>query len=146
MIEILLHDSGYMAVIDDIDAPKVLMHKWYLYDYKRTYYAQNNHGVKMHALILNCPSNMVRHHKNGNGLDNRRSNLELRTNKQNTRERRVPTNNTTGCMGVKKLNTPTPRPYMARIGVDGTRIYLGTFDNLADAIAARKAAEVKYWK
>ena len=36
--------------------------------------------------------------------------------------------------------------YMAKIGIHSHQINLGTFPTLEEAIAARRAAELKYWK
>lgn len=142
MIEIHLRD-GYKAVIDDEDGPTVLKWRWYLYDYKRTFYAQSTDGTKMHELIIPIiPYGYVRHHKDGNGLNNRRSNLEIRTNLENLQEKKMYKNNKTGYPGVKQK----PTGFEAQISVMGTRKYLGIFCTFEEAKAARIAAEQKYRK
>lgn len=53
-------------------------------------------------------------------------------------------NNTSGTKGVcwhKGM-----KKWVARIGINRSRIHLGYFDNIEDAIATRKAAEEKYFK
>lgn len=52
--------------------------------------------------------------------------------------------NSSGVIGVSW--NKTAKKWYARIGVDGKRINLGKFDNLDDAIQARKEAEDKYCK
>ena len=55
----------------------------------------------------------------------------------------VATNNTSGYSGVnwvKQLNK-----WRARITVNHNEIHLGIFDNMQDAIRARKEAEIKYF-
>ena len=57
--------------------------------------------------------------------------------------RRVRNDSTTGISGV----TPTKSgKFVAVIKFEGKYHYLGVFSRLADAAAARKAAEEKYWK
>ena len=56
---------------------------------------------------------------------------------RNTRRQRHPDN------GVRRVSSGR---YVARISVDWRRIHLGTFDTLEQALAARKQAEIDYWK
>jgi hypothetical protein len=79
-------------------------------------------------------------HVNGNGLDNRLSNLRPATHSQNYYNARARVDNTTGVKGVHAhLNG-----YRASIAFDGKRVHLGTFKTVAEATAARHAAEQKY--
>lgn len=99
--------------------------------------------VRMHRLIMNCPSELQVDHINGNGLDNRRDNLRLATNKQNCRNKRVQINNLTGYKGVsfnkkKKL-------YHARIRVNDELISLGRSKDLKIAIMKYNEAALKYF-
>lgn len=50
--------------------------------------------------------------------------------------------NKTGKTGISKSNGK----YRVRIQINGKGIHLGYFDNIDDAIAARKVAEEKYFK
>ncbi len=50
--------------------------------------------------------------------------------------------NTSGYKGVYKAIDK----WQAKIGFQGNEYYLGTFDNIEDAIKARKEAEEKYFK
>jgi hypothetical protein len=43
----------------------------------------NKKRVKMHQVLMNAPPGYLVHHKNNNGLDNRRCNLEVTTNRVN---------------------------------------------------------------
>jgi hypothetical protein len=47
--------------------------------------------------------------------------------------------------GVAKVKRKTCIRYETYIDVDKKRHYLGTFKTIEEAIAARKAAEKKYW-
>jgi hypothetical protein len=72
-----------VAITDDADAVTVrAVQKWYLFVARgsRTFYARGRLGgrnVFMHLLIFGSPNDgLETHHKNGNGLDNQRANLE----------------------------------------------------------------------
>ena len=64
----------------------------------------------------------------------------------NSLKQKVSKNSTTGVKGVSHIQTGSLKgKYRADIGFKGKRIYLGTFDNLADAIKVRREAEEKYF-
>lgn len=82
-------------------------------------------------------------HRNNNKVDNRKSNLRKATISQNTMNRAIRNDNTSGCTGVywnKQRNK-----WVAKIIVNKKQIHLGFFDKLEDAIKARKNAEGKYF-
>jgi hypothetical protein len=81
-------------------------------------------------------------HINGNGLDNKISNLRDVDQKENSRNQRARSNNAGNITGVhwdKSRNQ-----WQAYIKVNYKQIHLGRFKSLDAAIAARKDAEVKY--
>jgi hypothetical protein len=81
-------------------------------------------------------------HINGNRSDNRISNLRPVTRSTNCRNAALPSHNTSGVVGVhfaKRQNR-----WMAHIKTKGKFRFLGYFDAKADAIAARKAAEIEH--
>lgn len=73
-------------------------------------------------------------HINRDGCDNRLCNLRLATHSQNMQNRRSKYGGVTFRHGY----------WRARISIDNRQIFLGQFKDKADAIAARKAAELKY--
>lgn len=77
-------------------------------------------------------------HINGNGLDNTRKNLRAATDQQNSWNRGLRNDNTTGYKGVRYL--ANRNAFIARIQVDGKRHYLGYFKNPIDAAKAYDAA------
>lgn len=104
-----------------------------------TYDVNTNKIVSM-ATILNLKGY---DHKNRNPLDNRKENLRYATQHENTMNKSIQTNNTSGIIGVgwvKKL-----QKWRARITYNGESIYLGVFDNKEDAIKARLNAEKEYF-
>ena len=82
-------------------------------------------------------------HIDRNELNNRKYNLRKCTKKDNNRNRSLPSNNTSGAMGVNWERRRNK--WRSRIVVDEKEIYLGTFQNKEDAIKARLKAEAKYY-
>lgn len=68
-------------------------------------------------------------------------NCKWATTREQSLNKRKNKNNTSGYTGV----TARRGKWMARIENKGVKHYLGTFDNIDDAIEARKDAELKYY-
>lgn len=85
----------------------------------------------------------VDHIDTNNKNDNRKQNLRIVTTQQNCSNRKKSIVNTSGTPGVswhKRLSK-----WQAYISFNNKRKYLGVFNNLEDAINARKEAEEKYY-
>jgi hypothetical protein len=72
-----------VAIIDDEDAEIILKHSWHALCPNGVWYAYNGHRESMHQFLLGKKKGAEIHHKNNNGLDNRRSNLEHITHAEN---------------------------------------------------------------
>ena len=81
-------------------------------------------------------------HINGVRDDNRLENLRSVSHAENCKNQKLPSDNTSGVIGVCWYK-PT-RKWIAQIRANGRQVNLGYFVKKDDAIAARKAAEVKY--
>ena len=81
-------------------------------------------------------------HINGIRDDNRIVNLRCVSNAENGKNQKIPSNNTSGHVGV--VWSKIRRKWDARIKVDGVAMHIGTFTDKADAINARKRAEVEH--
>ena len=81
-------------------------------------------------------------HINGIRTDNRLCNLREATRAQNSFNRGRNKNNTSGYKGVRSDNRFNN--WVARIGINGKDIYLGSFDSPEEASEAYQAAASKY--
>jgi hypothetical protein len=146
MVRVIPVTQGFHALVDDEDFDRVNQWSWTVKRSKRTVYAQglaNGQRLFLHRFILNAPSGVEVDHINGDGLDNRRSNLRLATVSQNQANRkRLNANNTTGYRGVtyNKGN----RRWLAQIQHEGIQMHLGYFTTPEEAARAydQKAEEL----
>lgn len=130
------------AVIDDEDLPLVAgLHFWV--DRRKSkpeviYAVAKIDGVKisLHRHLMGNPPGMFVDHVNGNGLDNRRSNLRICTHTQNMQNRRIHKNNKSGAKGVylDKRNGL----YRAEVRAFKVRRCAGYFQTIEQAVAARE--------
>lgn len=81
-------------------------------------------------------------HINGNGADNRWSNLRSVTDAENKRNLPHRADNTSGVIGVYFHNAA--QKWCAELKINGKKHYLGLFSIHADAVQARKQAERTY--
>ena len=81
-------------------------------------------------------------HINGIGSDNRITNLREVTNRENHRNSKRHVDNSSGVQGV--YWNRRAKKWQAYICIDYKQKYLGVFEYLVDAEAARKEAEAKY--
>ena len=138
---------GYEAVIDAADVHLVDGLNWFAKLYKRTdgtalVYAVRsqwisgggNNCIRMHRVIF-CDSGTTDvDHIDGDGLNNRRSNLRSATRAENQRNVRRSTRNSSGHKGVDWLGVSGK--WRARIRVNGESYHLGVHANIDDAVAA----------
>lgn len=140
---------GEVAIVDATDYPYLIQFHWRFQKSvrSRSPYAKRYVGVDcdvaMHNTIMNPPDGYVVDHKNGNGLDNRRSNLRICTHKENSRNRRVILS-ASGFKGVT-AREGAKRSYSAQIGVNMRLINLGSFASAEEAAAAYDAAAIKHF-
>ena len=81
-------------------------------------------------------------HINHVRADNRFNNLRKCTNRENTQNQGVSSNNTSGVTGVSWH--VCNNNWNVIIGVNMKSVYVGSYSNFDDAVSARKAAEVKH--
>jgi hypothetical protein len=100
-------------------------------------------NIRINRLIMGANTyNKIVDHKNGNTLDNRKSNLRICTNAENTRNGSIGKHNTSGYKGVSwfYLNNK----WRSTIVVNYKQISLGLFSKKEDAAKAYNKAAKKY--
>ena len=142
--------SGEILEVDQEDAYLLSEHSWHLlwstrdgkrHKIKAVRTKINGKDVKLHRLIMNANCDQQVDHRDGNPLNNHRSNLRFCTNAENSRNRGIYTNNKIGFKGIYRR--PSGR-YWAKIGFNYKTISLGLYDSAELAHEAYKAAAIKY--
>lgn len=130
------------VLIDIEDIEKIKNIHWFIHYYKlnNSFYADSTKNDKLHRYITNCPKNKVIDHINHNTLDNRKFNLRICTRIENNRNKK---NNTSGHVGV--YWDKTKNKWTAQIMINYKTIFIGRYEDINDAIQARKEAEKKYF-
>ena len=95
----------------------------------------NRKKVLFHRAVMGATKGLVVDHINHNKLDNRKSNLRVCTNQENTRNRKVQH----GVYWRKDKNK-----WCAVLTHNYKKVYLGHYEHYDDALQARKEAEKVY--
>ena len=140
--------KGRVAKIDRADMLIVGGFSWHAYESGGNWYARRGSSINgqvfgemMHRRIMEPPAGVLIDHVNGNGLDNRRSNLRFCTNQQNNANRKTTSRpKKSPYRGVKPTRSLR---WAGAIEVAGRTLYLGTFDAPEDAARAYDAAAIK---
>jgi hypothetical protein len=145
MVKKILLSQGKVALVDDVDFECLNQYKWYVKKESQAYYACR-HGsrkkeprpfYRMHRCITNAPKGMEVDHINGDGLDNRRSNLRIVTHRQNCQNQQY-----------KKITSKYPGvcwhkasdKWAAAISINGKPKHLGLFKTELEAFEVYKRA------
>lgn len=146
MKQIKLVNRQLFALVDDEDYAMLSCFSWYLVESPKGCYAYtkiDDRTVYMHQLVL--PSDdekLTPDHRNGNGLDNQKSNLRLATKSQQCMNRCKQSNGITSrYKGVRYSKSG----WEANIRVNNKQTYLGRFISERDAAFAYNKAATKHF-
>lgn len=123
--------KGLVAIIDEADYALINGDSWHATPRRdgKGWYAKSARGIRMHRLLMGVNDSRIVDHVDGNGLNNRRSNLRVGTQSQNC---------------VNRLTTPGTSPrgvrkkkdlYQAYIKYQGRQRSLGYFKTQEEAHA-----------
>ncbi len=124
--------QGHSAVVDDRNYQDLSQFKWYAQVTANTVYAKTVYRYKggfrfelMHRRILGLikGDNIKADHRDGDGLNNQRSNLRTCTMRQNNMNRRKAKTNTSGYKGVTLCKIKNK--WKSSIRIDGRSRTLG---------------------
>ena len=133
--------GGLWTLIDAEDIDRVRCHTWSVFEGRNgIIYAQTmlpriggrKSAVYLHRFILDAPSGMVVDHANHDGLDNRRCNLRLATEAQNSANRRSSRWENGHYKGAYRVK----HGWRAVIQFHGKSIYIGTYSEEVEAARA----------
>ena len=142
--------GGEVVLVDDTDLPLVEQHAWTVIvthrgkAFSRQYAGNTRAGttVYMHRLILNAQPGFEVDHRDGNTLDNRRSNLRLATRSQNQANRGKPRGHySSQYKGVSR----STRGWVAQMTVDGKGVFIGLFATEVEAAKGYDAEILKHF-
>lgn len=133
-------NKNNVAIVDQEDYQILIQHIWQIHS---TGYAFSQ-KIRMHRLIMNAKEGEYVDHINGDKLDNRKCNLRICTNAENSQHRTILNKrNKTGKTGVSF--DKCRNKWNAKIYVNKKTIHLGRFNDIDSAIDVRKEAEIKYF-
>ncbi|MBW8039596.1 MAG: hypothetical protein FVQ85_06310 [Planctomycetes bacterium] len=129
--------QGRFAVVDADDYERLIKHKWSCQKSKNNCYASRAYGytrISMHRVIMKAPKGLQVDHIDGNGLNNRKSNLRLCTHAENVHNSRPMRNVSSKYKGV--CWHKDKKKWCVSITKSDRRSYLGHFDD--EIVAARE--------
>ncbi len=144
--------QGKFALVDDEDYEWLSQWKWSVKKDGSSnaplWYAcriQKTKWISMHGLILTAPSEFMIDHINGDGLDNRKSNLRITANQLNQLySQRLRSTNTSSYQGVSW--DKRKRKWRASLIRNGQIKHLGYFDDKLEASKVYQEAKQQLLK
>ncbi|WP_303188412.1 HNH endonuclease [uncultured Clostridium sp.] len=145
-VEMIIESKVYGVIrvkIDNDDLEKCNKLTWHYAKNKDSKYIQTRikgKMIKLHRYIMNMNnSNLVVDHINRNPLDNRKSNLRICSYKENSFNKSIRVDNTSGIPGVSFHKTN--KKWRAKIKYNNLTIHLGYFEDINEALINRRVAE-----
>lgn len=145
-MEAITLTNGGTAFVDALDLSAVMSwtNSWFRdsYGYASSHNIAGNAPamVRLHRMILGFPESFI-DHRDGNRLNNCRSNLRLATNQQNQHNAKLRTDSSTGFKGVGF--DKRRQKFYARIKYSGRSRHLGYYRSAEEAAAAYDLAALE---
>jgi hypothetical protein len=146
-MELIINSPKYgqfTVLYDDEDHDKIKNYNWHvekrskgsslIYAASKVYKNGRQSTLYMHRLITNCPDNKIVDHINHDTLDNRKCNLRVCSNQENSMNRKSNKNSSSRFKGVcwKKRE----KKWISQINANNKNTCLGYFENEIDAAIA----------
>ena len=143
--------QGKVAIVDDEDFEYLNQFKWCAAKLSGIFYAVRNapkdgkrYQQLMHRVINKTPDSKQTDHINGNGLDNRKSNLRTATTRQNKQNCASQKNTTSKHKGISWQ--ASRNKWFVQIRIDtGKDVFLGRYSDETEAAKAYNIAAAKYF-
>jgi len=145
---------GKVAVVDDSDYEFLSRFRWCARPMEDKFYAVRRKrrsdvgpagrrvgNIAMHTVILGLGPGDICDHKDGDGLNNQRSNIRKADLSKNNGNSKLSKSNTSGFKGVCWKNNG----WEVSIGINGKQTYIGRFKSRIEAARAYDLAADKHW-
>jgi hypothetical protein len=143
------YGTGKFALVDNDDFEKLNEYFWHVVSNSHGHiYVRSgmspNHKI-MHRLIVNAKKGEQVDHINHNTFDNRKSNLRICTHAENCQNAYKRKDNSSGYKGVNYYEgNRNKKHWVARIQINGKRVFLGCYKTSIDAAKAYNEAAKNY--
>ncbi len=145
-VEMIIESKVYGTIIlkmDNDDWEKCSKLTWHYAKNKDSKYIQTRvkgKMIKLHRYIMNIDnSNLLVDHISRDTLDNRKSNLRICTYQQNSFNKSIRIDNTSGITVISFHNIN--KKWRAKIKYNNLTIHLGYFEDINEALINRRVAE-----
>jgi len=143
--------KGKFALVDDEDYERIILlnRKWHFHKSgyatistsKRINGVEKHSSVKMHRFVMNAENGQIVDHKDGDRLNNQKSNLRFCSTIENSRNLRKYDRNKSGYKGVSLCRNK----FQSSIRVNKKQVYLGLFTCPIEAADTYNKAAIFYF-
>jgi hypothetical protein len=134
------NEKSGVTIVDEEDYYDLIKHKWFIRDGYVTALIDRK-KIQIHRYILKYNGKLIVDHRDGITYNNKKSNLRLVTQRENTQNKSSAKGSSSKFIGVSKKRNK----WRCAIQVNGKSIHLGTFTNEEDAAKTRDIATKKYF-